>query len=247
MENINDSYFDGHYKEIWRSIIPEQLTIREVDFMISYFDLKPGSKVLDIMCGFGRHAIALARRDIEVTAVDNLNDYITEINKVAKDHHLPIKPVKANIAVYKPDETFDLSICMGNSLNFFNEEQTIKILTNIAIALKPNGHLLINSWSLEEIVNLKGNNNAETQVGDLKFINESKQLTNPSRIETKSTIITPKGETEMKIAIDYIFSISQIESMLKKAGLKLEKIYSIPGKKIFTAGDPRAYIISKKD
>ena len=62
MENINDSYFDGYYKELWRSIIPGELTIKEVDFMLPYFHLQPGSKVLDLMCGYGRHAIALAQK-----------------------------------------------------------------------------------------------------------------------------------------------------------------------------------------
>ena len=62
MNNINDSYFDGYYKDIWRSIIPAELTRKEVDFIVSYFKLQPGNKVLDIMCGYGRHAIALAKK-----------------------------------------------------------------------------------------------------------------------------------------------------------------------------------------
>jgi len=55
MSNINDLFFDGHYKDIWRAIIPAQLTDREVRFMLEYFDLKPGDEVLDMMCGYGRH------------------------------------------------------------------------------------------------------------------------------------------------------------------------------------------------
>ena len=91
MENINDSYFDGYYKDIWRTIIPDELTVKEVDFMLPYFNLQPGSKVLDLMCGYGRHAIALAKKGINVTAVDNLDDYIDEIKEVAEKENLPIK------------------------------------------------------------------------------------------------------------------------------------------------------------
>ena len=50
MPNINDTYFDGYYKEIWRSLIPDELTVKEVDFMWLYFNLQPGNKVLDLMC-----------------------------------------------------------------------------------------------------------------------------------------------------------------------------------------------------
>jgi hypothetical protein len=44
MENINDSYFDGYYKEIWRVMIPDELTTKEVDFMLPYFSLNQAVK-----------------------------------------------------------------------------------------------------------------------------------------------------------------------------------------------------------
>jgi hypothetical protein len=34
--------------------------------------------------------------------------------------------------------------------------------------------------------------------------------------------------------------------MLNKTGLQLKEIYSIPGKKRFTVGEPRAYIVAEK-
>ena len=52
MENVNDTYFDGYYKDIWRNMIPEQLTVKEVEFMIDYFQLHPGSKVLEFVACF---------------------------------------------------------------------------------------------------------------------------------------------------------------------------------------------------
>ncbi len=63
MSNINDTYFDGHYKEIWRTIIPDELTVKETDFILNYFTLEPGSAVLDLMCGYGRHAFALQKKE----------------------------------------------------------------------------------------------------------------------------------------------------------------------------------------
>src|SRR6185295_2186569 len=112
MHNVNDVYFEGSYKEIWRSLIPTQLTEKEVDFMVSYFDLKKGSKVLDLMCGYGRHAIALGKKGISVTAIDNLGEYISEINQIAKEDALPVKGIKADILQYKINEKYDLALCM---------------------------------------------------------------------------------------------------------------------------------------
>ena len=246
MSNINDTFFDGHYKEIWRSLIPDELTVKEVDFMLPYFNLQPGSHVLDLMCGYGRHAIALSKKGISVTAVDNLGDYINEINEVAEKEQLPLKAIKDNVIDYKIDDTFDLALCMGNSLNFFDAGDTSRLLAKISSHLKSGGHLLINSWSIAEIAfkNFKEKN--WSRIGDVKFINDSKLLFHPTRIETESETIFPDGTIETKTGIDYIFSINEMETMLKEAGLHLKEVYSIPGRKKFTLGEPRVYIVAEK-
>src|SRR5262249_9688689 len=148
----NDNFFDGYYKDIWRSIIPEILTAREVDFILQYFDLKPNNKVLDIMCGYGRHALALARKGMTVTAIDNLPDYVSEIREIAQKENLPVNAVQSDVINYKADPDFDLVLCMGNSLNFFDAKDTFGIMKAVAGHLKTGGKFLINSWSLAEIV-----------------------------------------------------------------------------------------------
>lgn len=40
---------------------------KEVERMISWLGLPPGSKVLDLCCGMGRHSLALAEAGYEVT------------------------------------------------------------------------------------------------------------------------------------------------------------------------------------
>jgi 2-polyprenyl-3-methyl-5-hydroxy-6-metoxy-1,4-benzoquinol methylase len=247
MSNINDTYFDGHYKDIWKSTIPAELTVKEVDFMLKYFSLQPGNKVLDIMCGYGRHAIALAEKGIAVTAVDNLEAYVNEVKEFAEKEALPIRAVKENILRYKDGGRFDLAICMGNSLNFFNAEDSVHILKNIAGILNPNGHLLINTWSLTEIVVKSFTSRSWTESNGLKFIHDSEYLFHPTRIEWDSFILSPDGSMEKKKAIDYIFSVSEMESMLNEAGFAMEEIFSIPGRKKFSLGEPRAYIVAKKN
>ncbi len=247
MSNINDSFFDGQYKDIWRAIIPAELTVKETAFMISYFNLGPGSRVLDMMCGYGRHAIALAEKGIEVTAIDNLGDYIEEIRKTANERSLPVKAVKADAATYEPDELFDLAICMGNSLNFFPAADVERILRNTAKHLKKDGHFLINSWSLAEIAIPRFKEQSTGEVGGFKVESTSRHLLHPDRIETVTVMTGPDGKAETKTAVDYIYSVAEMQEMLKKAGLSLEKNYSIPGKKEFSMGDPRAYIIAEKN
>jgi 2-polyprenyl-3-methyl-5-hydroxy-6-metoxy-1,4-benzoquinol methylase len=246
MENVNSTYFNGYYKDIWRSYIPAELTVKEVDFMVRHFNLQPESKVLDIMCGYGRHAIALAEKGISVTAVDNLEDYTDELSETARSRNLPIEALEADVIQYEADQMFDLAICMGNSICFFNREDTLKLLKMISSHLVHGGYLLINTWMLAEIAFNGFREKAWDIVGDLKFITESKYFLQPSRIETDHLIIAPDGTSETKKAVDYIYSIAEMEVMLSECKLVMKDVYSIPGKKKFTLGEPRAYIIAQK-
>lgn len=246
MGNINDTYFDGYYKEIWRTFIPEELTVKETEFILNYFKPEPEARVIDLMCGYGRHAFALAEKGIEVTAVDNLPSYIDEIKAKATETGLPVKTVLSGALDFTTDEQFDLVLCMGNSINFFNETDTERLLANISGMLKKGGSLLINSWSLAEIVFKNFRENGWSTINGMKFLTSSKILFHPTRMEFESTIIAPDGSEEVKQGTDYIFSINEMDKMMLKACLRIKEIYSIPGRKKFMVGEPRAYIVAER-
>lgn len=245
-ENINDTFFDGYYKEIWRNIFPEKTTLAEVDFIISNGKLHTGDSVLDIMCGYGRHSFELARRGLNVTAVDNLPDYINEIKEKATADSLAIECICADVLDMQIDKQYHAALCMGNSLQFFNEENTLRLLSNISEHLRPAGKLFINTWSIAEIAMKNFKDKSWNRFGELLFLTDSKLLFHPTRIEISSIIIADSGDREEKTGVDYIYSISELESLLNKTGFELKEIYSIPGKKQFTVGEPRAYIVAEK-
>jgi SAM-dependent methyltransferase len=245
-ENVNNSFFDGHYKDIWRQIFPEKTTLAEVDWIINESRLSTGNHVLDIMCGYGRHSLELARRGMNVTAIDNLRDYIDEINEKAATEKLQVDAVCHDVLEVQIDKQYDAAVCMGNSLQFFNEEDSIKLLSNISSHLKPGGKFFINMWSIAEIAFKNFKENSWSRIGDLLLLSECKFLYHPTRMEINSIMITNEGDREEKKGIDYIYSINELEVMLNKTGFQLKEIYSIPGKKIFTVGEPRAYVVAEK-
>ncbi|HMX77122.1 MAG TPA: hypothetical protein PK841_03040, partial [Chitinophagaceae bacterium] len=67
-----------------------------------------------------------------------------------------------------------------------------------------------------------------------------------SRLESDSTTIAADGSMEQKAGVDFIYSLNEMENLLLATGYKIEEVFSIPGKKKFTLGDPRVYIIAKK-
>ena len=47
-------------------------TAQEVAFLVDELGLEPGSRVLDVGCGPGRHAVTLAARGISVVGIESV-------------------------------------------------------------------------------------------------------------------------------------------------------------------------------
>lgn len=128
----------------------EQRTEREVLSVIKTLGLSPGHRLIDVPCGYGRHAIRLAEHGIKVTGVD-LNDYFLEVareNMKARAIDTALLEFKKgdmrDLAGCIPDSTADAVINMFTSFGFFKEEDDNKrVLSDAYRMLKNGGKLLI--------------------------------------------------------------------------------------------------------
>ncbi|MEW5925287.1 MAG: hypothetical protein AB1746_14995 [Candidatus Zixiibacteriota bacterium] len=64
------------WKDFFNGFAPQYMkesfthnTLKEVDFLIEELALKPGSRILDVGCGTGRHSVELARRGYKWTSL----------------------------------------------------------------------------------------------------------------------------------------------------------------------------------
>jgi SAM-dependent methyltransferase len=244
--NINDHFFEGIYKDVWRHLVPPGLSEAEVDFIEDLCRLKNGDEVLDLMCGYGRHTLELAKRGYAVTAVDNSKDYIEEIARTAKADNLPVAPVcsTAQDVVFK--KTFAAAICMGNSFAFFSEEEALSILKKISKNIKQGGCLIINTWVIAEIAIRYFKEKDWYEVGGFKYLVSNQYFLSPSRIETDNFIIGDDGSTQTIKGVDYIFTIAEMSQLLRKGGFVLQEVFSTPRNKKFKLGDTRAYLVAAK-
>jgi cyclopropane fatty-acyl-phospholipid synthase-like methyltransferase len=244
--NINDTFFDGIYKEVWRKLIPPGLSEAECSFIEDEASLSQGDQVLDLMCGYGRHALELARRGYAVTALDNLKAYIDEINDIAATEGLQIDARVAGALEAQLSQSYKAIICMGNSFAFFAKEDVLALLKKIAFYLEQDGILIINTWMIAEIAIRHFREHEWHRIDDYKYLLEYKYCLQPSRIESEHTLITPEGRVEVINGVDYLFTLDELDNMFQEAGLRLRDVYSTPKKRKFKMGDNRAYVVVEK-
>lgn len=240
----NRTFFDGIYQDVWRKMIPPSLTPVEVDFIVDVCGLAPGQRVLDLMCGYGRHALELAERGFSVTAIDSTAGYISEVKSKAKATSLPVEAQLGDVATMQWQGTFQGAICMGNSFSFFDAAALQHILKQLATTLPPGGKFVINTWMIAEIVFRHFQEREWHQVDDYKYLIESRYFTQPSRIEAEHTIILSDGNQESLKGVDYIYSLSELEHLFAACGFALEEVFYTPRKRKFQLGDNKAYIVA---
>ena len=101
--------------------------------------IRTGSRVLDLACGSGRHALAAAGLGGQVTAVDRDAASLEMGRKEAKARGLKVTWIEANLESTWPDlGTFDTVLVF----NYLDRERMPRILDTVA----PGGHIMLETF-----------------------------------------------------------------------------------------------------
>jgi len=124
-------------------------TLAEVDFIIAELALRPGSRILDMGCGTGRHSVELARRGYRMTGVDLSRGMLEQAKMAAAKAGVEIELIQADATEVKLKPVFDGAICLCEGSfgllgsNHSARDQGYAILRNISDAIKPGGRLIL--------------------------------------------------------------------------------------------------------
>jgi len=146
------TFFTELSNEFWRGAVPAEATEAEVDFVERHLGLKPGSRIVDVPCGSGRHTLTLASRGHLVTGVDISTEAIGYAERAAADAGLAVDLSVGEMRDIPRDGRFDAAICLGNSFGYFDLADTTAVLAALAGAVRPGGGLVIDYGAVAESV-----------------------------------------------------------------------------------------------
>lgn len=123
----------------------DERTQAEVDGVIDLLQLQPGLHILDCPCGYGRHSLRLAQRQMRVTGVD-INEEELQTARQAVGTLSNIRFINQDMRFLNFSDEFDGIINMFYSFGFFStDEENIQTLRNFYNALKPGGKFLMHT------------------------------------------------------------------------------------------------------
>jgi len=121
-------------------------TEQEVDFLVGALDLGPGKRVLDVGCGPGRHAHALARRGIAVHGID-ISERFVAIAREAAPAGATFERLDARALPFEAEFDAAVSLCQGAFGMLTGAGEDELVVAGIARALRPGGRLALSAFS----------------------------------------------------------------------------------------------------
>lgn len=119
-------------------------TEKEVAFITKY--LNENSRVLDLACGGGRHALALAELGFRVTGVE-IGRYPLELARTrANERGLGIDFVNEDILKLNYKDQFDLAFLICGQIGHCDPAQVQMIFKKVSRALVEGGIFIIHGW-----------------------------------------------------------------------------------------------------
>jgi cyclopropane fatty-acyl-phospholipid synthase-like methyltransferase len=246
------TFFHGLPQQAWQAAQTEEQTGLELDLLVETLEFGPGDQVLDIFCGYGRHALSLARMGANVTGVDISAESIDELQATVAAERLPLTTICADFlttnALQKQIEQFDAAYCLGNSFAFFPHDDMLRFLQRIASLLRPGGRLLVQTSLIAEVVLPDFQERSWMSIGEgITVLLENAYDPLESRIDQQLTYYRTHPdktlEQEHRTAQYYVYTLAELNRLFVQAGLILEEVYGTVDQQPFLVGDEGAWLV----
>ena len=184
-----------------------------------------GGELLDVPCGFGRHAVPLARAGYRVTGADRSESLLAEARRRAGGERWP----KLARADYRElpfrDASFDAALCLFTSLGYLGDEEDAKALGEIARVLRPGGRLVIETMHRDLLVRGFADQDWKL-VGEGRLLLEQRTFEAASGVvQTTQTLIDKTGERDSRTYSIRVYSATELLALLARAGFAEARCY----------------------
>jgi SAM-dependent methyltransferase len=184
-----------------------------------------GGEVLDVPCGFGRHAVPLGGAGYRVVGVDRSQALLDEARRRRGGARWP-KLVHADYRdLPMPAERFDCALNLFSSLGYLGDEQDTRALSEIRRVLRPAGRLVIEIMHRDFLVR-------RFQERDWELVGEGRLLMTQRTFDPASgvvqmtqTLAEPTGDRDSRTLSLRVYTATELLAMLDRAGFAEARCY----------------------
>lgn len=204
-------------------------------------------RVLDLCCGPGRHAVALARRGFEVTGVDLTPYLLQKAQEHARASEVEVEFIQQDMRDYVSPGTYDLVLNLFTSFGYFaTEGEDMQTLKNMVESLNDDGVLVIDVLGKEALAEqLHANRNpVEEKDGSLLIQRLSVEQ---DWCRAKSEWLLIRGDNLDRIEFEHtLYSGKELRELMNWAGLSQVELYGSLDGRSYGPGAKRLVAVGRK-
>lgn len=220
----------------------------EVAQLIQLLNLKPSQSVLDLCCGYGRHAIPFAEFGFKVTGIDLSEVQIAEAKQRAKSSSAESK---LNFLVddarnFELNKKFDIITNLFLSFGYDDHASNWEMLSNFAKHLKPKGKLIMDFWNRDkEVIEVINKPNVWEKIDKYLVLKEFNYDPISGYIEWSNTVVHPKGKIESWSHRVMAYTCSELIRMFNSVGLDVTHVYGDFDGSAFCVDSPTLILVGQ--
>ena len=229
----------------------EEETLEEIEFLWDKLQLNPGSVVLDLCCGQGRHALQLAKRGCLVIGLDSSRFLLDEALREIEQRQLTrMKLIEGDMRAIPLNNVCDTIINLYTSFGFFSDADNLTVLSEVASALKPEGKFLLDYWNPYSVAQLNGTRNWWWINDELLALAEVKYDAASGVLYDYRTVINLRQNEDILIRksvnrIRFYFP-TELEEKLKVVGLRILDLYGDFDGRTFDLDSRRLIVVAQR-
>ena len=241
-------FFRSDYLNVYGHMFTEERAEKESAFVASVLDLKPGSSVLDLCCGQGRHSVNLAKRGFKVTGLDLNPDYVELAQQAARARNVAIETVAADMRNIPFENKFDAIVNMYSSFGYLESEaEDLKVLESAAKALKRGGSLLLDMLNREWAIDNYIQNDWHTGEDGTLYVERRDLDLASSRMHVHFIVVDPNGGRRESVGHNIrLYTLTEMTRLLDRVGLRLSKVFGGFDSEPYAISTRRMIIIAEK-
>lgn len=238
-------FFDTDYLKVYHTGDMKSAQ-READFVRKTLKLRRGQRLLDICCGYGRHAILLARAGLSVTGFDHSRFFLNKARRDAKQAGVNLTLVEGDVRSMSFEPVFDTTLNMFTAIGYFEaEEENYQIVARTAAALKPGGQFLLDTINRDWIIRHFERTGWQEIRGGVSLEARTADWTR-SRLDVKRTLVFTNGRRRINRFSLRIYTLAEVVGMFERAGLDVTQTFgSFDGSK-YNLESPRIIVVGRK-
>jgi SAM-dependent methyltransferase len=218
---IPDDWFKNWFNDQYLNVYSHRNQTEAKRFLSKWQiweSIEEGAFCLDLGCGSGRYAVEIARRGLNVLALDLS---IPLLMTAVKENNLPerILYIRGDMRLIPAKPCFSLIVSLFTSFGYFDDNQHKQLLKDVRRLLKSNGLFVIDIPNPKSVRKNVLNNKISIRVEDDIQIREERYISDDNTRVIKYIKLNYQGESKEYFESVRLFETEELSIMLENCGL----------------------------